>query len=529
MEGTGVGPSEPTQEAISLFTEKKTISLNVISEKNETLSIDWGDGSRIEKATVSIGIQKNLKHTFETDTPQHEVKIYGEVITTLNSTLFNQLGLTFLDVSHCPTLQKLAIPNGNNLLSLDLSKNSELTHIDLAGCKLNSLSLPKDGAKIREFKLSTNEIAQLDLKGLSALEILSAPSNKIKEIDLTPCPKLKKINLNLNGLERIVGIKELTELTDLDIANNTLPFSMIPPRKNMTTYVYSQYWYDIPKVLIKDYTIDLSAEYLVQGITEQPEKTSYKWYIQKTVSEKVEVPQTAYSEHNEIFTFNNTLFPQGSKKVEIFVIMTNPSFPDINKKVQGLRSGFITMTRIHAEDPIDPTKFDTKFEAIYENAFAGAKNLIEIKLPKNTKEIRHKAFNNCAKLTSVVITSPIEKLSDKAFEDKDGLVIYVPNEAVKAKIEEMGLFDKTIVVVSNGPVPNHPIIANRNYNIAIEGHTLILTSLSSEAQEVQLYNTQGQSIACGTLPGNSVIHLTLRQEGCYILSIQDVVSKIFIL
>lgn len=528
VEGTGTDTPDLTQEAISFFTANKTVSINVISAKNETLSIDWGDGSHIEKATVTQGLQKNLKHTFETSTPQHEVKIYGESITTLSTSLFNVLGLTYLDVSHCPTLQKLAVPNGNDLLSIDLSKNNELTHIDLAGCKLNAITLPEDGTKIQELKLSTNDIKELDLKGMSALEALSAPSNKLKEIDLTPCPKLKKINLNLNGLEKVVGLKELTELTELDIANNTLPFSMLPPRKNMTSYVYSQYWYDIPSELIKDYTIDLSAEYRVQGVTDQPEQTSYKWYIQKTITEKVEVPQTAYTEQNGVFTFNDTLFPQGSEKVEIFVLMTNPSFPEINTKSQGLRSGFITMKRIHVEDPLDPSKFDTKFEGIYENAFAESKNLIEIKLPKNTKEIRHKAFSNCSNLQAVVITAQVDKLSEKAFEDREGLVIYVPTEAIKSEFEKIGKFEKTKVVVGNGPVANNTITADRAYRLAFEEETLILSSLTAESQEVALYDLQGHSIARTMLPGNSTIRLSLPQGGCYVLTIQGEVSKVFI-
>lgn len=528
MEGTGTDTPDLTQEAISFFTANKTVSFNVIGAQSETLSIDWGDGSHLERATVTPGMQKNLKHTFETTTPQHEVKIYGKSITTLSSTLFNVLGLTNLDVTHCPTLQKLAVPNGNDLLSVDLSKNNELTHIDLAGCKLNTITLPEEGAKIQELKLSTNDIRELDLKGMSALEVLSAPSNKLKEIDLTPCPKLRKINLNLNGLEKVIGLKELTELTDLDIANNTLPFSMLPPRKNMTTYVYSQYWYDIPSELIKDYTIDLSAEYRVQGVTDQPEQTSYKWYIQKTMTEKVEVPQTAYTEQNGVFTFNDTLFPQGSEKVEIFVLMTNPSFPDINKKSQGLRSGFITMKRIHVEEPLDPSKFDTKFEGIYENAFAESKNLIEIKLPKNTKEIRHKAFSNCPKLQAVVIGAQVDKLSEKAFEDREGLVIYVPTEAVKSDVEKIGKFKKTKVVVGDSPVANNTITAGRAYNLTFEGATLILSSLTAESQEVALYDLQGHSIARTTLPGNSAIRLTLPQSGCYVLAIQGEVSKVFI-
>jgi surface antigen bspA len=186
------------------------------------------------------------------------------------------------------------------------------------------------------------------------------------------------------------------------------------------------------------------------------------------------------------------------------------------------------MKRIHVEEPLDPSKFDTKFEGIYENAFAESKNLIEIKLPKNTKEIRHKAFSNCSNLQAVVITAQVDKLSEKAFEDREGLVIYVPTEAIKSEFEKMGKFEKTKVVVGNGPVANNTITADRAYRLAFEEETLILSSLTAESQEVALYDLQGHSIARTMLPGNSTIRLSLPQGGCYVLTIQGEVSKVFI-
>ena len=128
----------------------------------------------------------------------------------------------------------------------------------------------------------------------------------------------------------------------------------------------------------------------------------------------------------------------------------------------------------------------------------------------------------------MVISAQVDKLSEKAFEDREGLVIYVPTEAVKSDVEKMGKFKKTKVVVGDSPVANNTITAGRAYNLGFEGATLILSSLTAESQEVALYDLQGHSIARTTLPGNSAIRLTLPQSGCYVLAIQGEVSKVFI-
>ena len=122
-----------------------------------------------------------------------------------------------------------------------------------------------------------------------------------------------------------------------------------------------------------------------------------------------------------------------------------------------------------------------------------------------------------------MITAQVDKLSEKAFEDREGLVIYVPTDAIKSEFEKMGKFEKTKVVVGN-----NTITADRAYRLAFEEETLILSSLTAESQEVALYDLQGHSIAHTMLPGNSTIRLSLPQGGCYVLTIQGEVSKVFI-
>ena len=107
-------------------------------------------------------------------------------------------------------------------------------------------------------------------------------------------------------------------------------------------------------------------------------------------------------------------------------------------------------------------------------------------------------------------------------------MIYVPTDAIKSEFEKMGKFEKTKVVVGNGPVSNNTITADKAYRLAFEEETLILSSLTAESQEVALYDLQGHSIAHTMLPGNSIIRITLAQSGCYVLAIQGEVSKVFI-
>lgn len=531
VNGTGGSddPVDPNKDkcAIGLSTLNKSLSFNIVSAFTEVVYVDWGDKSDLEKINVEEGIIKGLKHTYSDGKEQHRVKIFAKGIKNMVSPFWSSMKLEYLDVSNCPMLEVLEVPNGNNLSNLDLTSNNALRSINLSGCKLETLKLPKEKKNLVSIRLSTNNLKELDVKGLVNLEILSIPSNSLKSIDLTGCNQLRKINLNLNGLEQIKGIIGLQNIEDLDIARNNLPFSSIPPKKDMKTYVYNQYWYDVPENLVDGFTIDLRMENKARGISDKEEQTTFKWFVFKSKDERIEITEDKYINENGLFKFKSEALSEYGKEILVYALMTNPGFPDINTKTKGLTTGLIKIIQ-SGKGEVDPSKFSNIFEGLYECAFRNAKNLREIKLPANTKEIRDYAFNNSKNLKVVGITGSIEKISAKAFDDQAGLVIYVPNEDVKSLFDNIFGFKVTEVVVGTVPEFVNDVVGNKDFVINLIGHRLIIQSISDKNLDVKVYGIGGIKCVEGILNSNSEFQYDFSAAGMYIISVNQYVLKIFI-
>lgn len=509
----GSEPSIPDEEAVNFFTAAKTVKVNILTKDSETLLVDWGDGGEPERISSQAGIINQLSHQFATQTPQHEVKVYAHTITSIVSPLFSTLKLTYLDVSRARSLEVLSLPYDNDLLSVDLSTNLQLTSIDLSGCKLNALTLPKDLSKLRSLKLNTNDLKSIYLSGATSLEVLSAASNKLSTIDLSSCTQLKKLNLNLNGLSEIIWSESLTQLEEVDIARNNLPFSMRPPKGDLKEYKYNQYWYDIPERLINGRTIDLSAETLAQGISSKKELTTFEWYLRESADSKVLISESLYTSDSGRFTFSSKLF--GDKNtIDLFVLMRNPGFPEINTKTGGLQSGLVKLTKGESSD-VDPSTFEDKFEGLYENAFLKSTQLTEILLPRNTRDIRANAFAQCPSLKGVVFYTDATVVAS-SFDDQEGLKVYVPTEAIKATFEQILHFSKAEVVVGI-PTSLIPPEEDGEISIATNQSSLTLRATSRERAHYTIYSSCGELIAQGSLEPGETKSYSLRPSQIYFL------------
>lgn len=520
----GTEPNIPDKAAINLFTAAKTIKINLQTKESETILVDWGDGGDPERISSQAGILNQLSHTFTTSTPQHEVKVYARTISSIVSPLFSTLKLTYLDVSGATSLEGLSLPYGNELLSVDLSANLELTSINLSDCKLQSITLPKDLSKLRSLQLTSNDIKSINLTGATKLEVLSMASNKLSSIDLTDCHQMKNLNLNLNGLTEIIGVHQLTQLDKLDIARNNLPFSMIPAKGSMSEYKYNQYWYDIPEKLVNGHTIDLSAETLAQGVSDKKEQTSFEWYIRESAERKSRIAEELYSADEGRFTFSDKLF-EGRNSVDIFVIMKNPGFPDINSKIGGLQSGLVKLTKGGNSD-FDPSTFADQFEGLYENAFLKCPHLTEILLPKNTKEVRDNVFAQCPALHTVVFYDDATVVAS-SFDDQENLKVYVPTEQIKATFDGVLNFTKAKVIVGIPSAVERPQQAG-SIVVATQPGGLILTATTLDKASFELFSIRGELIAQGSLEPDEACYIPLQSTQAYILKIPQGTLKVII-
>ena len=115
--------------------------------------------------------------------------------------------LTSLDVSKNTALTSLYC-GLNELTSLDVSKNTALTELDCYENQLTSLDVSKNTA-LEYLKCSTNLLTSLDVSKNTALEYLDCSTNLLTSLDVSKNTALTSLYCGLN------------ELTSLDLSKNT--------------------------------------------------------------------------------------------------------------------------------------------------------------------------------------------------------------------------------------------------------------------------------------------------------------------
>ena len=154
VEGTYTGeitPPPPPQSEMILTKQgsgEKTISLAGTGE----VSINWGDGSSVEKQTLSA-LPREFKHTFSGASATRNIKITGENITIL---ICRRCQLISLDVSKNIKLEKIDC-SFNNLKLLDLEKNNVLKDLSCNNNDLESLKINNNNKALFSIDISSNK------------------------------------------------------------------------------------------------------------------------------------------------------------------------------------------------------------------------------------------------------------------------------------------------------------------------------------------------------------------------------------
>ena len=153
--------------------------------------INWGDGAPNTHVTLSGGIYGEVfRHNYLKDT-RHTITVIGD-----NTTYLNRSGLTSLDVSKNPALEKLECINGW-LSSLDLGRNPALTYLDA----------------------KNNNISNLDLSNNRELKFLAVYQNELKSLDLSNNVALTRLECGYNNPLSNIDLSNNIALEYLDITN----------------------------------------------------------------------------------------------------------------------------------------------------------------------------------------------------------------------------------------------------------------------------------------------------------------------
>ena len=128
--------------------------------------------------------------------------------------------ITSLDVSKNSQLKVLDCSQ-NSLTSLDVSKNTNIGTLNCSNNNLSSLSISKNTV-LSILKCSDNRIASLDLSKNTGLFELICSNNKLTSLDLSKQNRLQEIHCDNNQLSSLIVSKQATGLVEVRCTQNQI-------------------------------------------------------------------------------------------------------------------------------------------------------------------------------------------------------------------------------------------------------------------------------------------------------------------
>ena len=128
--------------------------------------------------------------------------------------------ITSLDVSKNSQLKVLDCSQ-NSLTSLDVSKNTNIGTLNCSNNNLSSLSISKNTV-LSILKCSDNRIASLDLSKNTGLFELICSNNKLTSLDLSKQNRLQEVHCDNNQLSSLIVSKQATGLVEVRCTQNQI-------------------------------------------------------------------------------------------------------------------------------------------------------------------------------------------------------------------------------------------------------------------------------------------------------------------
>ena len=174
---------------------------------------------RYNSRLTSIDVSKNVNLT--------TLDLYFSQLTSIdvsknvNLTTLDLFGnqLTSIDLSKNVNLTDLVL-RGNQLTSIDVSKNVNLTNLNLQGNQLTSIDLSKN-VNLTELVLMENQLTSIDVSKNVNLTTLDLRENQLTSIDVSKNVNLTKLFLMNNQLTSI-DLSKNVNLTTLYLRENQL-------------------------------------------------------------------------------------------------------------------------------------------------------------------------------------------------------------------------------------------------------------------------------------------------------------------
>ena len=181
--------------------------------RNWILAQKYGEDGALTAEEIAAVTEINVSNKSISDLTGIE---YFTALTSLNC---DGDQLTSLDVSKNTALTELYC-SYNKLTSFDVSKNTALTLFDCSNNKLTSLDVSKNTA-LTELDCSYNQLTSLDVSNNTALTSLNCDGNQLTSLDVSKNTALTLLDCSWNQITSL-DVSKNTALTKLDCSYNKL-------------------------------------------------------------------------------------------------------------------------------------------------------------------------------------------------------------------------------------------------------------------------------------------------------------------
>ena len=243
------------KKSATAATKPKQITLTIQNTEKVTLkiagegimNIDWGDGIPCETHTLSDF--EYLGDPFGYfDTGEYDWNNDAERFMYNNDYQHNQSKESSITLSITADKIVRFICCSNQLIKLDVSKNTALPYLECKKNQLTNLYLSKNMA-LRYLDCNSNQLPSLDISKNTALRVLSCNNNQLTCLDLSSNTKLIELDCSKNPLTNLnisanTALELLAcnfnQLTSLDVNANTKLQILICENNELTSLDFSK-------------------------------------------------------------------------------------------------------------------------------------------------------------------------------------------------------------------------------------------------------------------------------------------------
>ena len=231
-------PTNATNKTVSWTTSNSSVAtvswgkVTAVAQGTATITCKANDGSGVS-AKCSVTVTSPDIDINATNFPDEKFRNYllsqdygedgvltGDEIRSVTFINVDEKGISSLKgIEYFTALKKLWC-NGNQLTTLDVSKNMALTELTCSDNKLTTLDMSKNTA-LATLYCYDNQLTTLDVSKNTALYRLNCTNNQLTILDVSKNTALTTLRCDDNQLTTL-DVSNLTELHDLDCYGNQL-------------------------------------------------------------------------------------------------------------------------------------------------------------------------------------------------------------------------------------------------------------------------------------------------------------------